>query len=154
MFHNYTSRKIRHYVLASLLCWFGVHSITVEWLNQTHCVSKSTKNIFSCFVIWPVHTADTICYISYCVDFGHIQRLKMDISRQTLLAVSLRFISFFAWFDQWKFRYSVLPKLLCWFWEILVIENRFKQTHFDSYFMNIHMCCFLIWPLENAYTMC
>ena len=50
--------KSRHYVLASLMCWFGVYFF-IKWLiNQTHRVSNLTNMHlgFSRFDQWMQHT--------------------------------------------------------------------------------------------------
>ena len=98
--HGLTSEKSRHYVLANLLCQFGVHLVIEKWLKQTHCVIYFIKTRLGCFIIWPVEKEDTIYYLNYCVDLGNIWSLNSDLSRHTVLDISIRFILVASWFYQ------------------------------------------------------
>ena len=145
----------RHYVLDNLLCWYRKHLVTEEWLKQTHCVSYFTKIHFGCFIIWPVHKVDTMCYLRYCVDLVCIHSLNSYLSRHTTLDVSLRLILFSSMI--WpvkKSRHYVLATLLCWFVVHLVVEKWFKQTQCFSYFTNIYLVCFTIIPVNKADNLC
>ena len=42
-FELFDQWKITHYVLSTLLCWFGLHFSSDKWFNQTHYVSYFTK---------------------------------------------------------------------------------------------------------------
>ena len=61
LFHNYTSGKIRHYVLDKLLYGLGKYLVFEEWLNQIKSVSYFTNIYFGCFMVFPVNEVDTIC---------------------------------------------------------------------------------------------
>ena len=141
-------------MLDKLLCWLWVHSVIDKWFNQTHCVSCFTRTHSIFWMIWPVERADTMCYIIYCVDCGYIRSLNSDLIRHTVLAVSLRFILFFAWSDQWKTRHYVLANLLCWFYLNLVPKKWSNQTQCVICFTNIHSVFCIIWPVKKADTMC
>ena len=43
VFRNFTSEKIRHSVLANLLCWLGLHLEIEQWFKKTHCVIYFTN---------------------------------------------------------------------------------------------------------------
>ena len=43
IFHKFNSEKIRHYVLANVLCWFGVHLVIEKRFRQKHCVNYLSK---------------------------------------------------------------------------------------------------------------
>ena len=154
MFHDLNSIKIIHYVLDNLLCLFDIHIVIEEWLKKTLYVIYFTKITFGCFMIWPAHKAENTHDPSYCVDCGYIWSLKIDLSRYTVLSVSLIFIMFFAWFDQRKIRHYVLSNLLCWFGIHLVIEKGFKQTHCARYLNNINLGYFTIIPVEKEDNSC
>ena len=95
LFYNFTSRLIRNYKLANLLRWVGIHLLIEEWLKQTHCVRYFTQIHLICFMIWPVHKAETMYYLNYCVDCGNTRSLKSYSIRYTVLGVSPRLILFF-----------------------------------------------------------
>ena len=45
-FHQW---KIRHYVFADLICWFGVHLLLEKWFKKTHFVSYFNKILLGLF---------------------------------------------------------------------------------------------------------
>ena len=101
LMHNLTSKNIRHHVLADQLFWSGVHLVIAKWFKHTHCV-RYFNNIHSiCFTIWPVNKADNMYWLNNCVDLGFIWSLRSDLSRHTVLYISLISIWFVSWFDQW-----------------------------------------------------
>ena len=62
-------------------------------------------------MILTVHNVDNMCQISYCVDLVQIWSLNSDSRRHIVLAILIRFILFFAWFDQWKNYVNTKEKL-------------------------------------------
>ena len=109
--------KSRHYVLDHLLCWFGLHFFIKEWLKKTQCVSYFTYIGLICFTILPVHKSENMCLLSYCVDLGYIWSLKSNLCRQTVLAISQRFIIVVSQFYQW------INQTLCLEHTFIVLAN-------------------------------
>ena len=98
--NDLTSEKSRHYVLSTLLCWFGAHLVVEKWLKQTPCVIYFTNIDWGCFTIIPVGKLDTMWWLIYCVDLDYIWSLKFDLSRHSMSAISLRF--FWVCFTIWQ----------------------------------------------------
>ena len=134
LFHYLFSGICRHYDSAKLLCWCGVQPIIEEWLKEKHCIIYFLKIYFGCFIIWPVHKADTICWLSYCVDCGYIVSLKIDISRQFVLSVSIICIILFFMIWPVKNRTLCVSYFTVFIWALLDIEKWFNQTHCVWYF--------------------
>ena len=67
LLYDLASEKIRHYVLAILLCWFEVDLVIEELFKQTHCIICFTAVSFGCFTIGPINKTYTMCWsYIYC----------------------------------------------------------------------------------------
>ena len=74
-----TSDYSIHYLLATLLNWFLIHSLIDQLLNQTLQVRYFTDLVLGSFGNWPVIKADYMCYLSCRVGFGNIQIITIDL---------------------------------------------------------------------------
>ena len=107
--------KIRHYMLANLLWWFWLLLVIEDRIKKTHCVKFYTKIHSGCFIIWLVHKVVDVCWLIYCGDFGYNRSLKIDLSGNIALAVSIILMLFPCMALAVKKRHYVRSNLLCWF---------------------------------------
>ena len=133
-------------MLAKLLCWLWVHSVTEKWFMQKNCVICFTKinsvslhdltsenirhYVLAKFLFW--------FEVIFIVDLGYIFSLQSDSSRHTVLDISQNFITLFRYLTSVYGRHYVLAKLLCWNWVHSVTEKWFMQTNCVFFFIKIH----------------
>ena len=151
--NDLTSEKIRHYVLANLLCFFGVNLVIEDWFKQTHCVSYFTKIRLGFLIIISVGKSYTMCWIIYCVSFGYFWSLKSGLSRYTVLAIPRILIQFCYTISPVNKSYTMCQIIycvnLCYIWSLKSEWSRHTVLAIPK--ILIQFCC-IIWPVKKAYT--
>ena len=74
------------------MCLLCVNLVIEHVFKQTICISCFTKINLCCFTTRPLEKSDIMCGIIYWYELGNIWYLRSDLSRHTMLAMSLRFI--------------------------------------------------------------